>query len=71
MPKVKLLINANELASMLGVSPRTIWRMNSNGLIPRPLKLNRSVRWVLSDVADWIEQRCPTRSEFDSSKKAK
>jgi predicted DNA-binding transcriptional regulator AlpA len=70
MTKRKLLISANELAKMLDVSSRTVWRMNATEMLPQPVKLNRSVRWVLSEVADWIEQGCPTRREYESSKQS-
>ena len=68
MDTTKLLISARELADMLGVSSRTVWRMNATCDLPAPVKLNRSVRWGLAEVSAWIELGCPTRSEFEDSK---
>lgn len=67
LSKERLLVTADELALMLGVSARTVWRLNSTAMLPRPLKLNRSVRWKHADITDWIAQDCPSRATFESS----
>lgn len=53
------LITAKELAAMLDISIRTIWRMCSDGSIPAPFRAGRAVRWRLSDIQHWIRNRCP------------
>jgi excisionase family DNA binding protein len=55
----KLLVSADELAKMLDVSERTIWRLLSGGKLPRPLRLGGSVRWRLAEVTTWIAEGCP------------
>lgn len=53
------LIPANELAEMLQVSTRTLWRLLSTGRLIRPVKIGAATRWRLSEVEDWISKGCP------------
>jgi len=43
-------IDIKQVASMLGVSPRTIRRLWSRGELPEPVKFGRSVRWRKLDL---------------------
>jgi prophage regulatory protein len=54
------LINAEELARLLDVSERTLWRLLSGGKLPQPVRIGRNTRWRLEEVSDWIQQGCPT-----------
>lgn len=54
------LITAKELAAMLDISIRTIWRRRSDGSLPPPVQIGGSVRWRLADIRQWIAQRCAT-----------
>jgi excisionase family DNA binding protein len=56
---VVLLIAAEEVARLMGVSERTLWRLLSAGKIPRPLHVGRSARWRLAEVREWIDRGCP------------
>src|SRR4051794_30453846 len=53
------LLNAEEVAAMLGVSERTLWRLLSAGKFPKPVRFGRSTRWRLADVREWIDCGCP------------
>ncbi|MHB8863461.1 MAG: helix-turn-helix transcriptional regulator [Pirellulaceae bacterium] len=57
-----LLISAPELAKILGISARSVWRLLSAGKLPAPVRLGGAVRWRRSDVLAWIEQGCPPDS---------
>lgn len=57
--RAPLLINVSELAIMLKCSTRTIWRMESAGLLPHPIRFGGQVRWRYQDIVQWIEQSCP------------
>lgn len=57
------LIKADELAALLGVSTRTLWRMLSNQRIPQPVRLGGCTRWRLDQVQRWIAGDCPDLSE--------
>lgn len=54
-----LLIPACELARLLGISKRTLWRLLSAGKLPVPVRLGNSVRWRLDEVEQWISRGCP------------
>ena len=56
---VVLLIAAEEVARLMGISERTLWRLLSAGKIPKPLHVGRSARWRLAEVREWIDRGCP------------
>ena len=53
------LIGAEELAKMLDVSTRTVWRLLSTGRLVQPVRIGGSVRWRLDEVREWIKNGCP------------
>jgi predicted DNA-binding transcriptional regulator AlpA len=57
------LITAKELAAMLDISIRTIWRRRSDGSMPSPVKVGRSIRWRLLDIRNWIAKGCTLRND--------
>jgi excisionase family DNA binding protein len=59
------LITANQLAKLLSISERTLYRLKSTGQLPAPIVLGGSVRWRLTEVRDWIANGCPTPPEFE------
>lgn len=52
---LKKLLNQDQAAEVLGVSPRTLesWRYNGGG--PRFYKLGQAVRYRAEDLDAWIE----------------
>jgi excisionase family DNA binding protein len=54
-----LLITATELAALLQVSTRTLWRLHSAGQIPEPVRFGGSTRWRFDEVQNWISEGCP------------
>lgn len=58
-PDRPALISAEDLARMLGVSKRTLWRLLSAQRMPRPVRLGGSTRWRLDVIRAWIERGCP------------
>lgn len=54
------LVRAIEVASMLQVSIRTLWRLRSAGQLPSPIRLGGAVRWPIDDIKKWIAAGCPT-----------
>ena len=53
------LVAADEVAAMLDVSTRTVWRLLSTGRLVQPVRIGGSVRWRLDEVRDWIKNGCP------------
>lgn len=52
------VINVREVAELLGVNARTIWRMAQRGEIPAPIRLgDRVVRWRLSDLREHLDRK--------------
>ncbi len=64
MPKppeiVVTLICVEQVAALLNVSTRTVWRLLSAGRLPQPLRFGGNVRWRLDQLGEWIERGCPT-----------
>jgi prophage regulatory protein len=63
-----MAISARELAQMLDVSLRQIWRLNSAGKLPKPIRLGGSVRWNRQEVTEWFEAGCPERRAWETRK---
>jgi predicted DNA-binding transcriptional regulator AlpA len=57
-----LLIDVKGLATLLAVSPRMVWKLRDAGGLPQPVRLgsSRCVRWIRSDIAQWIAEGCPS-----------
>lgn len=47
-----LLIDVREVARLLGISVRSVWRMTSRGDLPPPVRLGRSVRWKRASIIE-------------------
>lgn len=47
-------LKVNEVAEWLNVSPRTVWRWNSIGQIPRPVKIQGSTRWIEEELLKYL-----------------
>ncbi len=58
-----LLLSADQLARILDVSVRTIWRLRDTGRLPPPLRIGGGVRWRRADIQNWIEEGCPASNE--------
>ncbi len=54
-----LLLSAETVAELLGISIRTLWRLRAAGRLPRPVRLGGSVRWRPEDIQAWIADGCP------------
>ena len=59
------LINAESLGSMLALSKRQVFRLQSQGRIPPHIKVGGAVRWKRSEVLQWIEWDCCSLAEFN------
>jgi predicted DNA-binding transcriptional regulator AlpA len=56
-----LLLAADKVAMLCGVSKRTFWRWESRGCVPRALWINKTKRWRKDDILAWIGNGCPSR----------
>ena len=62
------LLTVKEVASRLKISPRQVWKLRAAGKIPGPVNLSRSVRWLASDIDEWIRLGCISREEFEQAR---
>jgi excisionase family DNA binding protein len=63
-----IAISARELAELLNVSLRQVWRLNSAGKLPKPIRLGGSVRWNRQEVMDWFGAGCPDRQAWEATR---
>ena len=68
--RIKLL-TAQELGTMLNLSKRQIFRLNSSGKIPAPIRIGGSVRWDENTIAIWLQAGAPDRRVFKAIQQAK
>ena len=65
-----LAVDAKRLGDMLGISERSVRRLDSAGKLPRPVKIGGSVRWRLGEVEAWLDAGCPPRSKWAFGQKS-
>lgn len=53
------LLRIEQVAQLLNISERTIYRMQENASIPPPVELLGSKRWQRSVLLQWIADGCP------------
>lgn len=54
-----LLATAAQVAELLKISTRTLWRLRSDGNIPEPVRIGGTVRWRVDEIKNWIAAGCP------------
>jgi len=62
-----ILLTAQAVGQMLSLSKRQIFRLNSCGKIPAPVRIGGSVRWANSTIQRWIDMGCPDRGSFEAA----
>ena len=53
------LLKSSDMARKLNICRRTLFRMNKANKVPAPLEIYRGLRWVESEVDNWILAGCP------------
>lgn len=51
---VPKLLTVNDVAKLLKLSTRSVWRLVKAKTIVEPIRIGGSIRWRPSDVATWI-----------------
>ena len=64
------LLSTKTVAKILSLSPRTVHRLNSSGLIIKPLKISGSVRYSQSELMAWIQAKMPDRRTWQGMQQA-
>ncbi len=61
------LIDADLLSALLSVHTATVYRMQSRGRLPAPLRLSRGcVRWRIQEIRDWLSAGAPDRTTWET-----
>jgi len=58
------LLTAKDLAQLLSLSNRTVWKLSVTDRLPAPIRIGRSVRWSSREIARWVDAGCPPRSRW-------
>ena len=58
-----LLIDVNEVAKLLKVSARHVYRMEEAGAIPKAIRIGAAVRWSFDEITNWIAAECPSAKQ--------
>lgn len=53
-----LLIDRAGVAALLGCSERHVYRLLTDGLMPRPVRVGSLVRWRCDDLEEWVASGC-------------
>jgi excisionase family DNA binding protein len=53
------LYSIHDIATLLGCSTRHVRRLGDTRRIPQPVKLGSLLRWVKTDIEQWIATGCP------------
>ena len=56
------LLKADDMAKLLKISVRTLWRLVSSGRVIAPIRLTGNTRWQRDQVEKWINAGCPAVS---------
>lgn len=65
------LLTAKQLGGMLRLSKRQIFRLNSCGKIPAPVRIGGAVRWSEDEIIEWLKAGAPARKTFGAIRKDK
>jgi predicted DNA-binding transcriptional regulator AlpA len=60
------LLTAKAVGEMLSLSKRQIFRLNSCGKIPAPIRIGGSVRWAEGTIVMWLQAGAPDRKSFEA-----
>jgi predicted DNA-binding transcriptional regulator AlpA len=62
------LLTAKQLGAKLNLSKRQIFRLNSCGKLPAPIRIGGAVRWAESTIAAWLKAGAPDRKTWETIK---
>ncbi len=49
-----ILLTVKQVAQMLCIGERTVWRLSSTGELPSPICIGRSKRWCRQTIEDYV-----------------
>ena len=70
MGQAERLVDVGAVAERGSFSKRTVFRLNSAGKLPAPVRVGGCLRWRESDIEAWMAMGCPDRKTFETRKEA-
>lgn len=61
-----LLLTAAQVARLLQISLRTLWRLRSGRKLPLPVNLGSAVRWRREEVLEWVANGCQGMNDSEN-----
>lgn len=58
-----MLVDINKVMEMLGVKKTAIYKMIADGVLPAPIKVGGSSRWLPNEIEDSINSMITRRNE--------
>ena len=55
------LMKDREVAAMLSIAVSTVWDYANNGVIPKPMKIGSSTRWVRNEIELVLSEKLRAR----------
>ncbi len=59
-----LLLSAADLANLLNVSIRTIWRRRDMGHLPKEVEFGGAIRWRKDEIERWVRSGCVVQQKW-------
>jgi len=69
MPTLESLLTVPQVARLIGLAPRTLWRMIPEGRTPETVRVGRHVLFKALEVTQWVEAGCHGRRSSANSVK--
>lgn len=58
-----MALSVREVARLLGISVRTVWRLVAAGDLPQPVRVGRAARWDRQTLVDWWEAKTSRKAQ--------
>lgn len=64
------LLTAREVAHILRISERSVWRLCAEKKLPAPLHVGGAARWPTKEIEEWLKRAAQFRDENSAKSKA-
>jgi len=51
------LLDVHDVAAMLGLSDRSVWRRVKDGNLPQPIYIGRLAKWRVIDINSYLDRK--------------
>ena len=58
-----VLLSAAQVADLMQISTRTVWRLLSAGELIEPVRMRGNTRWRRAELESWIAAGCPPTNQ--------